>query len=73
VRSHELGLAKPDPAIFAHADAVLPPGAGQALLIDDSADNCAAARRWGWQSIQHSDPGRTIGILQRMFPVNLTP
>jgi putative hydrolase of the HAD superfamily len=49
--SAELGLAKPDPAIYAHVERVLarPPG-HRLLFIDDRPDNVAAATARGWQA-----------------------
>lgn len=50
--SYELGLVKPDPAIYTtvQADIGLDPGA--LLFIDDRADNVAAAKGCGWQAVQ---------------------
>ncbi|MEX1235698.1 MAG: HAD family phosphatase [Roseovarius sp.] len=47
--SGQMGLIKPDPAIYAavEADCGLPPGA--LLFTDDRADNIAAAAARGWQ------------------------
>jgi putative hydrolase of the HAD superfamily len=69
VRSHEIGLAKPDPALFRHADAVLPTPAGtRALLIDDQADNCAAAERNGWLALRHHSTAATVARLREVVP-----
>ena len=69
VRSHEIGLAKPDPELFRHADAVLPAPAGtRALLIDDQADNCAAAERNGWLAIRHRSTAATVARLRQVVP-----
>ncbi len=69
VRSHETGLAKPDPAMFRHADAVLPPPAGtRTVLVDDVPDNCAAAERHGWQATRHRSAANTITRLRRLVP-----
>ncbi len=50
--SHELGLAKPDSAIYTtvQQDIGLPPGS--LLFIDDLAENVAAAQACGWQAVQ---------------------
>lgn len=67
VKSHQIRLAKPDPAIFRYADTVLPPPAGQhALLIDDDPTNCKAAEHHGWLTIHHHSPHDTIARLRRM-------
>ncbi|SFG84865.1 putative hydrolase of the HAD superfamily [Palleronia marisminoris] len=50
--SGEMGVAKPSPGFFGQIErwAGLPPP--RILLIDDSADNCASARRRGWQAFR---------------------
>ncbi|WP_432971330.1 HAD-IA family hydrolase [Dactylosporangium sp. CA-233914] len=64
VRSHELGIAKPDRRIYEHADRILVT-AGERLLIDDSAGNCRAARAHGWSAVLHRGNAATIGELRR--------
>ncbi|WP_410790065.1 HAD family hydrolase [Kribbella sp. C-35] len=67
VKSHQIRLAKPDPAIFRYADTVLPPPAGQhAVLIDDDLANCLAAEHHGWLTIHHLSPPDTVALLRRM-------
>lgn len=68
VRSHELGIAKPDLRIFRYADTQLDPREGIAVLIDDMPANCAAADDHGWQSIEHSTTERTIARLRLLVP-----
>jgi putative hydrolase of the HAD superfamily len=68
VRSHELGLAKPDARIFVHADGVLPPNGGGVALIDDVAANCAAAAAHGWLGILHERTADTVDRLRRLVP-----
>jgi putative hydrolase of the HAD superfamily len=68
VRSHEIGLAKPDPRIFEHADARLRPGGGRVVLIDDLAANCAAATAHGWTGMHHVSTGATIAALRALHP-----
>jgi len=65
VRSHEVGLAKPDPRIFALADEQLPPGGG-AMLIDDLDGNCRAARAFGWRAHLHRDSAETVRMLDAL-------
>lgn len=67
VRSHEIGLAKPDVRIFEHADRVLSPGAGRAVLIDDLAENCDAATAHGWVGLHHVDTTGTIARLRELI------
>ncbi|NUP74162.1 MAG: HAD family phosphatase [Sinomonas sp.] len=66
VRSHEIGVAKPDPRIFAYAEAWMRPGDAPPLLIDDSLENCAAASRAGWMSHHHRDREETIARLRSL-------
>jgi putative hydrolase of the HAD superfamily len=66
VRSHELGIAKPDPRSYEHAARVLETR-GDTLLIDDSAQNCRAAEEHGWTAIEHRDNASTIDGLRWRF------
>jgi 2-haloacid dehalogenase len=51
VISGEVRLAKPDPAIFAHAIERFALDAPSTLFIDDSETNVSAARDAGWQAL----------------------
>ena len=62
--SHELLLAKPEPAIYAHAAAVLGLPAERILLFDDLAENCEGARRAGWQACQIDHEGHTAAQMR---------
>jgi putative hydrolase of the HAD superfamily len=64
VRSHELGIAKPDPRIFAHADTILPPGGARVVFIDDLERNCAAAELHGWSAVHHVQTRTTLAALR---------
>jgi putative hydrolase of the HAD superfamily len=66
LRSHEVGLAKPDPAIYALADSVLGVREAERVLIDDLAVNCAAAAASGWRTILHVDAPTTLAQLHRL-------
>lgn len=50
--SHQLGLAKPDPAIFAAVEATTGIDAAHILYFDDVAPNIEAARALGWHAEQ---------------------
>lgn len=63
--SHELMLAKPEPAIYAHAAAVLGMPAHRIVLFDDLAENCEGARRAGWHSCQIDHDGHTAAQMRR--------
>ncbi len=47
--SANLGVIKPDPAIYAHVEAALGLAPETLLFIDDRDDNIAAAQERGWQ------------------------
>jgi putative hydrolase of the HAD superfamily len=51
VVSHEVGLRKPSPLIYRHAQALAGCPAEHCLFIDDLPANVAAARACGWQGI----------------------
>lgn len=63
VRSHELGIRKPDLEIFRLAEQRLGVSATDCVLIDDSARNCRAAELAGWQAIWHRDNASTLDRL----------
>lgn len=67
VRSHEIGLAKPESRIFDFADGQLPPSDSGVVLIDDVAANCVAARAHGWSSIHHVSTKSTIAELRALM------
>ena len=67
LRSHEVGLAKPDPAIYTLADSVLGGSGARRILIDDLAVNCASAESHGWRAIRHVDAPSTLGELRRLL------
>jgi putative hydrolase of the HAD superfamily len=62
--SHELLLAKPEPAIFAHAATVLGMPAHRILLFDDLTENCEGARRAGWQARHVDHDGHTAAQMR---------
>ncbi|MAY74218.1 MAG: hypothetical protein CMJ31_05710 [Phycisphaerae bacterium] len=49
--SHLLGLAKPDPAIYAAFTKAVAVDSDQILFFDDLAENIEAARTAGWQAV----------------------
>lgn len=50
--SGEIGLIKPDPAIFAHHTAAFRLEPSATLFIDDSPANVTGAKAAGWQAVQ---------------------
>ena len=55
VRSHVVGLMKPDPGIFAYAQRQLGGLGALHVLVDDLERNCVGARAVGWEAIHHAD------------------
>ncbi|MCB9738472.1 MAG: threonylcarbamoyl-AMP synthase [Deltaproteobacteria bacterium] len=65
--SFELGLLKPERAIFDHVAGALGEAPGHLLLIEDSAPNAAAAAAAGWQ-VECVDPfGDVAAQLEERF------
>lgn len=60
--SYEMGLAKPDKAIFLRAVEESGVNPEETLFIDDSADNCAAARGAGLHAFHSESPGDWMKI-----------
>ena len=59
VLSHEIGLRKPSPAIFAYCERVAGVPPGEVLFIDDLPTNVQAARDYGWGGIVYR-PGTDL-------------
>jgi putative hydrolase of the HAD superfamily len=53
--SNEIGMEKPDPAVFELALELLDVPAQQALFVDDIAENVQAAQRLGMAGLVHTD------------------
>jgi HAD superfamily hydrolase (TIGR01509 family) len=61
--SHELGLNKPDTAIYATVELALALEGPEIMFFDDGAANVAAAQKRGWQGVvidPHDDPARQM-------------
>lgn len=58
VFSSDVGLVKPEPALFAHAAAAFGVDAAELVLIDDIAANVESARRAGWRGLLFEDARR---------------
>ena len=61
--SGEVGLIKPDPAIYVLHQQTFALDPAATLFIDDVAANVAAARAVGWQAVQYVDHGRLVADL----------
>ena len=63
VVSYEVGLAKPDPRIFELCLSRLGAHAGEALFVDDRAENVAAAERLGMRTLHFTGDDATPRLL----------
>jgi len=63
IYSHEVGLAKPDPAIFELACARMGLEPAQAVFVDDVPGHVAAARALGMHAIVHVSTRSTIAAV----------
>ena len=67
VYSHEVGLAKPDPAVYALAASRLGVEPGEIVFLDDVEAAVEAARAAGWHGVLHEDTARSIAELERII------
>ena len=67
VYSHEVGLRKPDPAVYALTAARLGVEPAQIVFLDDVEVNVEAARAVGWHAVLHEDTARSIAELERII------
>lgn len=59
----EIGIAKPDPAVFGHVCEQLGHPPARTLFVDDLAENVAGARTAGLVAHQHTDVAGTTRVL----------
>src|SRR5690606_22565217 len=67
VDSCKVGLRKPDPQIFALAAEQAGAAPGRSVLIDDLAENCAAARAAGWTAVQFRDAEQAVAEVREVL------
>lgn len=67
VYSHEVGFAKPDPAVYALTTQRLGVAAEEVAFLDDSAVAVAAAREAGWHAVLHTDTPTSIRELEGLL------
>jgi epoxide hydrolase-like predicted phosphatase len=72
VLSHEVGMRKPDPEIYALAAARLGVPASACVAVDDLITNVLGARRAGMRAVLHEDDATTIAELEELFGVRAT-
>ena len=61
VYSHEVGLAKPDPRIYALVEERLGVAPAEIAILDDHAPHVEAARAAGWHAVLHDGADGTDG------------
>jgi putative hydrolase of the HAD superfamily len=71
VVSGEVGIRKPDPAIYRLAAEKLGLPVDTCVLVDDVAVNLAPAAELGMGTIHHTDSAATVAGLERLFGTNL--
>lgn len=67
VYSHEVGLAKPDPAAYELVARRLDVEAGEVVFLDDVEANVVAARALGWHAVLHRDTPSSIAEMERII------
>ena len=67
IYSHEVGLAKPDPAIFELVCSRLGVAPAETIFVDDVPGHCEAARRVGMHAIQHRSTPQTIAAITALL------
>jgi len=67
VYSHEVGLKKPDPAVFALAASRLGVVPVEIAFLDDVPANVEAARVAGWHAVVHEDNERSIAEIEAII------
>jgi FMN phosphatase YigB (HAD superfamily) len=69
VYSHEVGLKKPDPAIYLLAQGRLGVEPEEILFLDDVSGHVDAARAAGWHAVLHESTPGSIAELERIIAV----
>ncbi len=73
VISAEVGLRKPNPAIFHHAAEKLGLEPAECAFIDDIEHNVRAAEAIGMSGLLHTDADTTVAGLERLIGAPLMP
>jgi HAD superfamily hydrolase (TIGR01509 family) len=66
VYSHEVGLLKPDPRIYALATERLDVRPHEVVFLDDVAGHVAAARAAGWHAVVHGTTAESIREIEQI-------
>ena len=71
VISGEVGMHKPEPAIFVLGAERIEMSAEECVFVDDLRENCAGAQEVGMTAILHRGPDSTLPELERLLGVSL--
>ena len=69
--SAEMGLAKPDPAIYQEVRKRLDQDPSELIFVDDFIENVTAARESGWHAIHFQDPEGALTELAEYLDLDL--
>jgi putative hydrolase of the HAD superfamily len=69
VISGEVGMRKPEEAIFLHAARALGLAPAECVFIDDMQANVTAAAALGMTGVLHNDPATTVAALHDLLGV----
>ena len=67
VYSHEVGLAKPDPMVYALTTRRLGVRPDEVVFVDDVDGHVRAAREHGWHGVVHRETAATIREVTRII------
>jgi putative hydrolase of the HAD superfamily len=67
IYSHEVGLAKPDPRIWALACERIGVAPAELAFVDDGAEACESARAFGINAIHHTSTTQSIAALASLL------
>jgi len=67
IYSHEVGLEKPDPRIYALTCERMGTDPAQMIFLDDLEVNCEAARQAGWKAVQFLDTHQAITDVEALL------
>jgi putative hydrolase of the HAD superfamily len=71
VISGEVGMRKPEPAIYVHTASLLGLDPGQCVFVDDLGPNVRGAVEVGMVGVRHISPAATIEELEALFGISL--
>ena len=69
INTSRIGVAKPDPRIYAHAAELVGVPPERCLFVDDSAENVEAARAAGMQAVHFRETADLDDALRPLFPL----